>query len=320
MVLAGKGGAKRISAETQRRVQEAAAALQYAPSLLHQSVRRGRTRILAFYSGFRTREPEDIYINRLSAAIEASGGRHRYNILAYCDYEQTPQETFDFLNGGFVDGVVLVAARARDPLTELLRKSGPPTVVIDPVGTEPVLPAILTDDRVGMASLADALVHYGHSNIVGFTPDWPDFDIGHRRYDLLRQLMKERGVEVPDRRIGMKFEPPMELLEQVLAMTDRPTALHVWHDRFAYSLVEACHAKGVRVPEELSIVGYDGIIWPSKTAHVVTSISAAPELLAEAAISLLVRLVEGAPAPHHETVSVAYAPGTTLGPARPVTP
>lgn len=315
LVLSGKGDHKRISEETQRRVQEAATTLHYAPSLLHQSVRRGRTNILAFYSGFRRRESDDTYMNRLSAAIEAEGGRQRHNILAYCDYHQSARETFDFLNGGFVDGLVMMGAHVTDPLTMLLRTSGLPTVMIDPAETEEILSTVRSDDEPGMAALADDLVRNGHRCVAGVVANWSDFVIAHRRYELLLRHLEARGVSSPDQRVLVQHEEPDKIMDKVLALPERPTALFAWHDRMAYGLLEECENRGIDVPGDLSIVGYDGIVWPSKTPHVVNTIVCAPEALAERAIQLLVRLIHGAPGPQCEIVTTSYASGNTLGPA-----
>ena len=97
-------------------------------------------------------------------------------------------------------------------------------------------------------------------------------------------------------------------------LAPRPTALFVWHDRTAYRMVEACEAAGIRVPQDLSIVGYDGLVWPSTTGHIVTSVSVALDEVGHAAVALLDRLIEGETGPLTETLSVHLSPGTTLGP------
>ncbi|RYG41863.1 LacI family transcriptional regulator, partial [bacterium] len=107
LVLAGKAGERRISEETHRRVHLAAVNLGYTPSLLHRSIRRGRTHVISFYNAFRNRDWSDLYMDQMAAGIEHAGGGYGYDVLAHCNYNRSVQETYEFLNGGFADGVIL---------------------------------------------------------------------------------------------------------------------------------------------------------------------------------------------------------------------
>ncbi|RYD61409.1 MAG: LacI family transcriptional regulator, partial [Verrucomicrobiaceae bacterium] len=104
-----------------------------------------------------------------------------------------------------------------------------------------------------------------------------------------------------------------EVVERLLALKPCPTALFIWHDRLAYQILEALAERNLDVPGDLSVVGYDGLTWPSTTHHVVTSVQTSFEAMADAAVSSLIRLVEGKPGPLHQAVPVAFVPGTTLG-------
>src|SRR5262245_49812115 len=100
LVLTGKAEGRGIPAETNERVRRAALDLNYAPNLLLRSLRRGRTHVVSFYNGFRHRFARDLYMDRLSAAVEYSGGEYGYDVLVHCDFSRKPQETYQFLNGG----------------------------------------------------------------------------------------------------------------------------------------------------------------------------------------------------------------------------
>ncbi|RYG22071.1 LacI family transcriptional regulator [bacterium] len=319
LVLAGKGEANRISEETHRRVHEAAATLNYAPSLLHRSVRRGRTNILSFYNSFRNRYAGDLYMDRISAAVEHAGGQHRYNVLVHCHFEQTVQETYEFLNGGFADGLILFAPTPDEPLLPLLRRSGLPTVIVNPRGPEEVLSTVEDDAQHGMRLVAESLIQNGHRRIAIVTrhyPGWPD---SQRREEFLRGWLAEFGV--PEQNVHTIIErtqTPDEhdrVLAEFLDLPERPTALFVWNDRTAYDLLDTCLRAGIDVPGELSIVGYDGIAWPTTTGHIVSSVRAPFEDLADAAVVALDRQIRGDPGPFHIQVPGTSSSGTTLAPA-----
>ncbi len=317
LVLAGKGEEYRISGETQDRVRRAATSLDYAPSLLHRSVRRGKTGILSFYNSFRNREAGDLYMDRLSAAIEHAGGKRGYNILVHCDFHPGVQETYEFLNGGFADGLILFAPEPDEPLLERLRASGLPTVVFNPRGPETILSTVQDDGEQGMARIAEALVENGHRRIAVFTqqsPGWPDPQL---REGWLRSHLVARGVRAEDVRTVVCLRDFDASVAQAMAPAEKPTAFFVWNDRTAYDVLEASERAGYRVPGDVSIVGYDGIVWPSTSSHVVASVRVSFEGIADAAVGVLDDSIRGEAGPSHHKVAGTLALGTTLGPARP---
>lgn len=314
LVLSGKAEDRRIAEETHRRILAAAKELNYAPSLLHRSVRRGRTHILSFYSTFQNREPGDVYMDRLATAIEHAGGRHGFNVLVHCVFDADPAENHRYLNGGFADGVILFGPSADDPLVELLREGSLPVVLFNPEHMESALPSVLVDETGGLTDLADALFDAGHRRLVTIGPEQDRMGFVARRFETIQARYRERGVDVSDAPTVRRGETARETIERILASPTKPTAIFAWHDRLAYWLLEGCLELGVRVPEDLSIVGFDGIVWPSKTPHVVTSVHCSIEELGHRAVRLLARLVEGGDGPRTETLPARYLPGTTLGP------
>ncbi len=314
-VLSGNSGHRRISEETRGKVRGAAHALGYTPSLLHRSMRRGRTHVVSLFNAFRNRTRGDLYLDRLSGAIEEAGGTLGYDILVHANFKREARETYDFLNGGFADGLVLFGSTADEPLLPFLRNSSLPTVLIAPRHVDPALSSVVDDVAMGMRFVAEALVEQGHRRIaavVGQTGETLDPTGRLRR---LREELARRGVGFDERLIIAYDGSPSDAVERLLAMDPRPTALFVWHDGNAYKIVEELESRGIRVPRELSVVGYDGIVWPCKSPHVVASVEVPLDAMAAAGIALLDRLIAGEPGPFSETLPVRFLPGTTLGPA-----
>lgn len=313
-VLAGNATNRRISDETLRRVRLAATDLGYTPSLLHRSIRKKRTHVVSLFNAFRKRVRGDLYMDRLSGAIEEAGGELGYDILVHSNFKRGVQETYDFLNGGFADGLVLFGSTADEPLLPLLRGSSLPTVLIAPREVDPALSSVVDDAAEGMRLIAKALVDLGHRRIAAV--------VGHRggmldqtgRLRRLRQELARLDVEFDERRIIVYDDSPPDVVRALLAMNPRPTALFVWHDGNAYRILEECEAQGIRVPEDLSIVGYDGIVWPCKSPHVIASVEVPLDEMAAAGLTLLDRLISGEAGPLAQTLPVRFLPGTTLGP------
>lgn len=314
LVLTGKAEGRGIPAETNERVRRAALDLNYAPNLLLRSLRRGRTHVVSFYNAFRHRFVRDLYMDRLSAAVEYAGGNYGYDVLVHCNFSRKPQETYQFLNGGLSDGVMIFAPQPEDPLLGYLRRSDLSAVLLnarDPLGQ---FPSVADDSDEGMRLVADALMERGHRRIAIFVTDgYPD---ALKRAGLLRQLLAEHGVDIPEHRVIGFVEDRTQTLADLLKEPDPPTAIFCWHDRVAYWALESCEELGISVPDQLSIIGYDGIHWPAVTSHIAASVLVDLEHLADQGMRVLDLYIQGYDGPLiEEDLPVAFSPGTTLGPA-----
>jgi DNA-binding LacI/PurR family transcriptional regulator len=326
LVLAGKGAARRISREVETRVREVAAARDYAPNLLVRSLQDGRTQILSFYSAFGHRERDDLYMDRVSTAVERAAGARGYDVLVHCDVSRSVEDTYQRLNGGRADGLLFFGPYQDDPLLPLLRTSRLPTVLLNHQDPEGVLSSVLDDMHGGMKAVADNLVSRGHrriaaiANVPGFRSDAP------YRIAALREFLGREGIEIPERWIIPLYREaphtPESALRLLLAEPAPPTALFCWHDRVGYEILEACERLSIRVPGDLSVVGYDGIHWPSTARNVLASVEVPLDTLAEAAVALLDSLIVRTETPEptgpslvQQVFPVTFSPGDTLAPA-----
>lgn len=316
-VLSGNSGHRRISEETRGKVRGVAHDLGYTPSLLHRSMRRGRTHVISLFNAFRKRASGDLYLDRLSGALEEAGGELGYDILVHANFKREARETYDFLNGGFADGLVLFGSSADEPLLPLLRGSSLPTVLVAPRHVDPEFSSVVDDEAMGMRLIAEALLEHGHRKIAAVVDQSGGMLDPTGRLRRLREELALRGVEFDERHVIVFEGSPRETVRALLATKPRPTALFVWHDGNAYKIVEECEAQGIRVPQDLSVVGYDGIVWPCKSPHVVSSVDVPLEAMAEAGVALLDRLIAGERGPLSATLPVRFFPGTTLGPPQP---
>lgn len=317
LVLRGKGETHRIATETNLRVRRAAEELDYSPNLLVRSMQKGSTQVFSFYNAYRRpNESTDLYMGQLLSAVQRVTGERGCDLLVHCDFSRAPQETYKFLNGGRADGLLLFAPQAEDPLLPLLRRSRLPTVLINSPDPEDVLPSVRDDMERGMQLVAEAFLANGHTRIAALI----EADGGHRdlqaRIELLRMNLAAGGVALmPD--ILVPYEGDrITGLREALRGPGGPTALFCWRDRLAYFVLEACEGFGTRVPEDVSLIGYDGIVWPSTTRHAATSVRVNLEGIGAAAVQLLDRCIRtGFGEAIQQVLPVSLTCGTTLGSA-----
>jgi DNA-binding LacI/PurR family transcriptional regulator len=313
-VLAGNQEHRRISEETCERVHDAARALLYTPNLLHRSIRRGRTHIVSVFNAFRRRDRDDLYLDRLTGAIEEAGGELGYNILVYTNYKQSLEEIYESLTGGFSDGLVLFGSTADDPLIALLKESTLPTVLIAPRQTDGTFLSVLDDEAMGMRMVAEAIVAQGHRQVAAITYRTGNNLDPTGRIARLRLELARLNVPLEDEFVLPFGIGPEDAAKRLLDLCPRPTALFVWHDGNAYRLLEALERSGLSIPNDLSIVGYDGILWPSKSAHVIASVAVPVDQMARTGVCLLDRLISGDGSSVNQIIPVSFNPGSTLGP------
>jgi LacI family transcriptional regulator len=317
LVLADKARERRISADVQQRVQQAATELDYCPNLLVRSIQRGRTHVLSFFNSFRDRHANDHYMDRLSTSIEQAAGEAGYDLLVTCNFGRSAEETYRFLNGGHSDGVLLFAPRPDEKLLPYLAASRLPVLTIDAHGTEDLLPGICHDYIDGMRQVADRLVALGHRRVALMTDKIGWNHEAPLRVTALRSLLRERGVEVPDHRVlaANSHQDVAAILPALMAEADPPTALFCWHDRLGYIVLEQCAAMGIAVPQQLSLIGYDGVRWPTISGLALDTVAVNLDLLATAAIRLMDDLINGREVSPRQLLPVHLTPGTTLCPA-----
>lgn len=315
LVLGGKTLSHRISADTHQRILAAAKTLDYVPNRLVHSMQKGSTQILSFFDGFRNRHANDLYRDALTTAIERAAGNRGYDILITCDFKRSPEEAYRYLNGGIVDGLIFFAPQPDDPLLPYLRNSRLPTVLLGASDKENVLSSVKDDVESGMRLIADRLYALGHRRIA-VAPHGDDVNVDREeRIALLSRFMAEKGVRIQDSK-GVLFENDGETLyTHITESPEMPTAVFCWRDFQAYCLLESCEKRGIRVPQDLTVVGYDGLPWPMATRHKAASIKVDFEMLSETAVSLLIDSIHKPVAPPvQKKIPVTLYEGTTLAP------
>lgn len=319
LVLSGKGSNVRISPETDARVRKAAEDLDYSPNLLVRSLQRGKTQVLAFFSAFRNIDLEDLYMFRLSMGLERAAGEQGYDLLVHCVFNRSTKEMYRFVNGGRADGLVLWAPRADDPILPLLRQSSLPVVLLNSRDPHGVLPSIKDDYASGMKMLGEALLAHGHRNVAGLHVDENTARDAEERFAALRKVLRSQGGDLAEEDIVNAATGKREAIERILRSPNRPTAIFCWHDRLAYEILGVCDSMGLNIPEDISIVGYDGIRWAVDSRHIVTSVEVDLMALTRAGVALLCESIRSAEIENPErTLPVRFVPGTTIGPAKSI--
>ncbi len=190
-------------------------------------------------------------------------------------------------------GVVLVFSDLPPEYREMLRSRAIPFVIIDPAGDpSPEVPSIGSANWSGGLMATRHLIELGHTRIAAITgPD--DMMCSHARIDGYRSAMNAAGLSIDPEwiRFGDFHTTGGEHHgRQLLELPHRPTAIFAGSDLQALGVLEAVRALDLRVPEDLSIVGYDDIPMAKWVSPRLTTIRQPLKRMAEEAARLVLRM------------------------------
>ncbi len=259
LVLNDRGA--RISAATADRVRRAAAAVGYTPNTVARGLRTQRTRTLGLISDTIATTP---FAGRMLAGAQDAAREHGHLVfLVNTDGDpQVEEEAIRALVGQQVDAMIYAAMWHR--VAEVPAGLPDGTVFLDCRPTGRGFPAVVPDDREGGVAAVRELVAAGHRRIA-----YVDVEVGvdapvasGLRHEGYLQVLAEAGI-APDPALHVHGETSAaggrtavgHLLD--LPADRRPTGIFCFNDRMAVGAYVAAHRRGLDVPGDVSIVGYD---------------------------------------------------------------
>ena len=197
---------------------------------------------------------------------------------------------------GTTDGAVIILPEESSDELELLLNHGYHFVVIDPLlPLKHRIPAVSAAHTAGADQAMKHLLDLGHRRVGQITgpPGWVATEDRRRGY---RAALAAAGI-LPDPTLEQEAEPEIDpgraAAEQLLDLPERPTAIFAFNDNIAIGAIQAARARGIRVPEELSIVGFDDIEHATIVTPALTTVRQPLAEMGRTAVSLLMRLLEG---------------------------
>lgn len=253
-----------VSEATRERVQTAIAALNFMPNPTARRLSLGKTLTIAVIVPWFTRPAE---VERLRG-VENTLAESDYDLVLYNVETPEKRDAYfrDVTRSERADGVLIISLSPRDDDVERLARSTVPIVLVD--ANHPSLKSlnrVITDDVAGGRMATQHLLDLGHTRI-GYISDPIDtpfnFTSSRDRLQGYRQALQAAGIPFQSdyHRQGEhgRYEA-RRLANEMLQLPDRPTAIFATSDTQALGVLEAAQDCGLRVPEELSVIGFDDI-------------------------------------------------------------
>jgi LacI family transcriptional regulator len=289
-VLNGRGD---VSEETRELVSRVIRENGYTANRSARGLSAGRTGLVgvlvplvfpAYFSGILAGAAEALSERDFQIVLSPTGGEHEREV-----------SIVDRLHG-LTDGALIILPEESSEELERLLDSGFRFVVLDPLmPLEERIPSVSAAHTSGADQAMKHLLDLGHRRVGQITgpPGWVATEDRRRGY---RAALAAAGI-LPDPTLEQEAEPEIDpgraAAEQLLDLPEPPTAIFAFNDNIAIGAIQAARARGIRVPEELSIVGFDDIEHATIVTPALTTVRQPLAEMGRTAVSLLMRLLEG---------------------------
>jgi len=286
-------GREDVSEETRGLVSRVIRENGYTANRNAQSLSGGRTGLVgvlvplvfpAYFSGI------------LAGAAEALSERDFQIVLSPTGHEHEREVSIVDRLHGLTDGAMIILPEESSEELERLLDSGFRFVVLDPLmPLNERIPSVSAAHMSGADQAMKHLLDLGHRRVGQITGPrgWVATEDRRRGY---RAALAAAGI-LPDPTIEREAEPEIgpgrAAAEQLLALSEPPTAIFAFNDNIAIGAIQAARARGLRVPDDLSVVGFDDVEHAAIVTPALTTVRQPLAEMGRTGVSLLMRLLEG---------------------------
>jgi DNA-binding LacI/PurR family transcriptional regulator len=278
----------RVADATRQRVLDAIERLHYTPNFAGRMLATQRTRTL----GLIITDIVNPFYPAVVRGVEAEALNHGFSVLLYDTAEDRRREAqaFELLRERQVDGLVMCSSRLGTSRLAQLVRGTTPVVFINSRPIPFTVGSVETDHEAGMRAAVEHLVHLGHRRIA-YLGGSPVSQVQQRRLKAFRNVAGAFGVRTLESGQQATVESGEARTRAFLREHDpdaRPTALVTFNDLLAAGALMAARACGLRVPEDLSLIGHDDIPMAALLSPALTTVRQPMQELGSRAVALLV--------------------------------
>lgn len=281
-----------VRPEKRERVLKAMAKLGFSINQQARSLRGGRSNTI----GLLVRDLGTGYVGELVRGIDAELDQAGYDLMLHTTHRRKSKEAayVATLMRGLADGLLLILPRDPAAYMETLRQRRFPFVLIDHQGIDNKGPAVGAANRLGGLEATRHLIQLGHRRI-GFVTGHPEMGCSQDRLAGYTTALTEAGLGVdPDLIREGDFHQPRgySAAVELLALPDPPTAIFASNDVSAFGVMEAVRDHGKRIPDDVSIMGFDDIPQAGQVHPPLTTVRQPLEQMGRTAAQMLLELLK----------------------------
>lgn len=290
-VSAVVNGTAPVRPERKKRVIEAMAALDYHPDAIARGLRTGKTQAI----GVIVPDITNAFYPEVIRGVEETAAEAGYSVLL-CDSSESPEREREHLNTLFsrrVDGI-LVACCVDSTAWSLSSRDRFPVIYLDRLPPMAIEGTVCSDNLQAGHIAARHLIELGHERIAMMAGHL-GLSTHRDRLEGFRKAMQEWHLPIRDEYLicgEVQIENGAEACRHLLSLAQPPTAIMVSNNKLLLGVLEGLEERHVRVPEEISLLGFDDYLWNRYFSPSLTAVAQDTFEIGRSACRLLLQEIE----------------------------
>jgi LacI family transcriptional regulator len=281
------------SEKTKKKVLEAIEELGYQPNAVARGLINRRTHTI----GVLFPKLSSTFVTDLLSGIEKATHEAGSSLIV-CHTESNGEKTMKYLqllNEKRIDGIIFTSAPLIDEYYQYIRKMNVPLVLLSTESYVYNVPYVKVNDRHAAYTATQYLIKQGHKNIGMISGNKNDLIAGRPRIDGFIRALQDHNLPYDEKKIvtnqGFSFSDGLGSLNTLLDQSPDITAIFAASDELAMGAISAAYQLGIKVPDELSIIGYDNLSIAEMAIPPLTSVAQPLTEMGEVAANMLFEIL-----------------------------
>jgi len=279
------------SKKTNDLVRKAADELGYRPNVLARSLITGKSRIIGLVVAYLDNYFYPEALELLSSALQKKG----YHVLVFMaaktagNIDDIVDEILDYQ----VDGIIAASVAMSSDLASRCGAAGVPVVLFNRSQDDKRLSAVTSDNILGGQKVAEFLIAAGHKKI-GYIAGWEGASTQRDREKGFEEELSRNGLIIFSREVGnFNSDEARQAARKMFSAEKIPDAVFVANDDMAFAVMDVIRFElGLKIPEDVSVVGYDDVPVASWPAYNLTTVRQPANRMVAETVSILIDSIE----------------------------
>lgn len=281
-----------VKPQTRKKVFDAIEKLGYRPNAVARGLASKRTTTV----GVVIPDISNAIFAEVARGIEDIANMYHYNIIL-CNADKRKEKEVRVINTLLekqVDGLLFMGGAVSDEHIQAFKTSRVPIVLCATSDERDMYPSVDIDHKAAAKDAVQALIEQGHRRIAMISGTLQDPSTGYARFQGYKEALEEAGLKVDDElvRIGnYRYESGSETARYFLELDQRPTAIFAANDEMAIGAIHAIQDAGLKVPDDISVIGLDNTRMASMVRPQLTTVAQPMYDIGAVSMRLLTKLM-----------------------------
>jgi LacI family transcriptional regulator len=296
-------GKELVAEKTKKKVLKIIDKSGYKPNFIARSLRTRKTRTI----GVIVYDISNPFVAQIVRGAQEAVKTRGYTMILGCTFNDLAEEErqINVMQNQFIDGLLIISGSDNENIYGKLISGKTPLVFIDRELGKNNIASVLIDNHIAMEKAVDYLYSMGHREIGYISyPPGRQTTVKHRYEGYISGLEKNKLLFNPQFVIldeqflekefeGRDMDITFKLMQQFIRTSKLPSAFIAISDIIAYGLIKALKQNNIRVPEDVSVVGFDNIMFDDYISPPLTTVKQPKKLMGITGVNLLLDIIEG---------------------------